>query len=1653
MTIHIRSLAKKISPYTGIIWRWLTEPANAVREPESRRRARLLAGVTIALILPSIWILFTSVREQLAVSDILTIFWEEPSLFISFIGFGTMVVVYGLSRTKYHTWGAVILTVILYIGTLSAASNAPAPDSVTSFLNYSILVILLAIWFFPLWSTIALYVAVLAGIYVIQYLPVPAAAMPYSILFGFQHVLLIGILLIVTAVMRQRDLDQIEQQARDLVAAAQESARHAQAEAVLQERAEHLELVTQVCHRATAILDLDELLHQTVNSISEAFGYYSVVIGLVDGDDVVIEATSLSATRHHEGHIRLQIGAKGITGWVAESGQALLVPDVSKDPRYYTEPETTEIKSEVAVPIKLKDMVIGVLDVQSTELGAVSLLDVFTLQVIADQLAIAIENARLYDTMQQEIVERKRAEEGQREALAEALRATHALRESEGMARVLLNTPIDFVVLLDTEGFVLDANKAMAQRLGMRVDELVGLCSWDLIPPDLTERRKSLLAQVIQSGRPSRFENDREGVWFDNTFYPVFDEHGKVTKVAVLARDITERKRAEKVLEESEERFRLLIQNSSDVIAVFGADGAFRYMSLSSKRILGYLPDELVGSSGFEFIHPDDLPRITDAISKISQTPNATLIVEFRFLQKDGSWRDLEATGSNLFDDPVVAGILLNIRDITERRQAEDALRQSERRFRQLSEATFEAVGIHKQGILLEANEQYFEMFGYKREELLGKQVIPLTVAPESIELLKNQVASGSLKAYEAIGLKKDGSKFPLEIRAREIEYQGHMARVGIARDITERKRAEEALYESEKRFRELVEMLPCTVYEADSQGMITFLNHLGFEMTGYSQQDLEKGLYPAHFVRPDTHERVAENVTKVTSGERPPINEYTLVRKDGRTLPIMGKSSPIVRNEEIIGLRGVAFDITERKRAEEELKKHRDHLEELVEDRTAELVATHNLLNTTIDGVQDPILLIGINYEIKWMNQAARNNFVPGNGEEPLYCYQVSHNRDMPCNHGTAIPCPVEQVRESMRPVTVVHEHVQMDGEKQIVEIIASPLLDENGTLTDIVETTRDITELVRAAEAVRQHNLELEFLNRVGRAVSSSLDLDQVITILLEETRCLMDVTACSLWLVDPETDEMVCRQSTGPQHDVVRGWRLALGEGIAGATMQSRESQIVTDALVDERYHRDVARKTGLALRSILSAPLWVKERVIGVLQIVDTEAARFSAADLGLVEPLAMSAANAVENAQLYEQIKYRNRELTTLNIIAVTLSQSPDLNHTLNMVLDQVLDVMGIDGGIIQLFDRKPDDASPLLIAYRGLATELITKVKALSEQAQCIIDQTVSQEQLSRTFNIADITLPYQDIIQRESLHVFACIPIQSRDRLIGALIILVHSPPDVSEMSLRQLSDREAQLLAGIGHQIGMIVENTWLVEDTAEIEMLQHLDSLRSELIANVSHELRTPLGLIKAFCSSLLMENADDDPEMELELLQGIDEESDNLEIIIDNLLDLSHMESGQLHLNKQITDVTQLITRVVETAKAQAEQHCIIHDSPSYPLLATIDSKRIEQVLRNLLHNAVKYSPKGGTITVASRGDERQILVRVSDQGMGISLQDLDRVFDRFYRVDNEITRRTRGTGLGLAICKNLVEAHNGKIWAESTLDMGSTFYFTLPVDKG
>jgi PAS domain S-box-containing protein len=227
------------------------------------------------------------------------------------------------------------------------------------------------------------------------------------------------------------------------------------------------------------------------------------------------------------------------------------------------------------------------------------------------------------------------------------------------------------------------------------------------------------------------------------------------------------------------------------------------------------------------------------------------------------------------------------------------------------------------------------------------------------------------------------------------------------------------------------------------------------------------------------------------------------------------------------------------------------------------------------------------------------------------------------------------QRVVDAAAPIVTEEIGDAPDG-RHYFHTVKFPLRDPSGEIEAVGGVSVDVTERKQAEQALRKRNLDLELLNRAAHAFSSTLDLDQVLATVLEEIRSALGVAACSVWLIDRDEGDLVCRQATGTERDVVRGWRLAPGQGIVGWVVRHGESLVVPDTRTDERHVRAVDREIGLELRSILSVPLRVTQGVMGAIQVLDTQVGRFTAADLALVEPLAATAAVAIENARLYEE---------------------------------------------------------------------------------------------------------------------------------------------------------------------------------------------------------------------------------------------------------------------------------------------------------------------------------------------------------------------------------------------------------------------------------
>jgi two-component system phosphate regulon sensor histidine kinase PhoR len=266
-------------------------------------------------------------------------------------------------------------------------------------------------------------------------------------------------------------------------------------------------------------------------------------------------------------------------------------------------------------------------------------------------------------------------------------------------------------------------------------------------------------------------------------------------------------------------------------------------------------------------------------------------------------------------------------------------------------------------------------------------------------------------------------------------------------------------------------------------------------------------------------------------------------------------------------------------------------------------------------------------------------------------------------------------------------------------------------------------------------------------------------------------------------------------------------------------------------------------------------------------------------------------------------------------------------------------------------------------------------------------------------------------------------------------------------ELKLPDLSERWLQVNAAVISNSAGEREGTILVFH--DLTRLKQLERTREEFVANVSHELRTPLSLIKGYVETLL-DGARNDPAIAERFLKIIERNTQRLDLLIQDLLTISALESERIKLNLQSVELRPLVEKIFSDLKPPAENKNVELVSQLPELTATADVNRLEQVLANLVDNAIKYGRPQGHVTVGGKKlDDGKLEIFVQDDGPGIPAESLDRVFERFYRVDKARSRDQGGTGLGLSIVKHIVQAHGGEVWVKSELGKGATFFFTLP----
>jgi PAS domain S-box-containing protein len=476
------------------------------------------------------------------------------------------------------------------------------------------------------------------------------------------------------------------------------------------------------------------------------------------------------------------------------------------------------------------------------------------------------------------------------------------------------------------DGMIQWANKAELEMLGYKAEEYIG---HPVI--EFHVDRKKISDMLVRLGRGETLHNyEAQLRCKDGTIREVLIdanvllENGRMVYVRGFTRDITDRKQIEKVLFAQEKWFRTLIENSADVITLVNADGTIIYSSPSTTKIIGYPLEEYIGRNVFEFIHLDDLDPITQRFQEVLAKPGNFVSAECRFRRKDGSWAWLEGSGSNMLTDDSIKAVVINCRDITARKKAEDDLRESQERLHGLFESSKDGIAyVSLEGILLDINEGYLKLMGYSKQELIGKTRFVDLTPPEyhqsDEENFRQVLETGQPLEYEKEYIRKDGSRVPVLLTVFVIrDAQDRPFGLGATiKDMTERKKAEVERF----RLAAIVDSSSDAIIGKTLDGVITTWNRGAEELYGYTAEEMI-GQPVSILVPSDRPNELPAILERLKNGEHIKQLETIRVCKDGTHITVSLTVSPIKNSvDKVIGASTIARDITERKRIEKQLQ------------------------------------------------------------------------------------------------------------------------------------------------------------------------------------------------------------------------------------------------------------------------------------------------------------------------------------------------------------------------------------------------------------------------------------------------------------------------------------------------------------------------------------------------------------------------------------------------------------------------------------------------------------------------------------------------------------------------------------------------------------
>jgi GAF domain-containing protein/CheY-like chemotaxis protein len=587
----------------------------------------------------------------------------------------------------------------------------------------------------------------------------------------------------------------------------------------------------------------------------------------------------------------------------------------------------------------------------------------------------------------------------------------------------------------------------------------------------------------------------------------------------------------------------------------------------------------------------------------------------------------------------------------------------------------------------------------------------------------------------------------------------------------------------------------------------------------------------------------------------------------------------------------------------------------------------------------------------------------------------------------------------------------------------------------SDIANQVATAVENARLFEEVNRHLNQTRLLQRIMRETSSTLDFDQVLKRTIEALHETLGIEYLSFSLPDEDGTSLRLHPSQIGYHPSVMAARIPVDRSVGGRVYRTGEPVIVPDTRQTPDYF-EVASE----VRSELNVPVTVAGRVIAVLNAESPQIDAFHEEDLRLFQAVAAQLGVVLENTRLFEQIRRRLAEVEAVQEVTLAAVSTLDFDQVLERSVRALHRMLDIDFLGFLLPNEEGDSLipHPPSTGFRDDTLEIPiegTLAGRAYRTGQVVLVQDVTDATAYST----------QSVKVRSALNV----PVRSGHRV--AAVLRAESP------KTEAFGDDEVRLFTTIAGQLGVVLENARLYRRLQEqrdelsqaYEELKEIDRLRTELVQNVSHELRTPFSLVQGYTELLLAGDLGPLLKEQREALRVVRDRAGTLRHLILNLTTLDKLSRGQPQFRAiSVVDVTEcaLEQLVPRAEKAGIRLHKELADQ-----LPQVLGNRDLLVLAfaHLIDNAIKFSPRGSTVTVRAWCDGTHSCVSFTDEGIGIASQHLEHIFKRFYQVDGGMNRRFGGMGIGLALVLEIIEAHRGSVEVESEPSEGSTFTVLLP----